>query len=149
MCRYDDGDVVHNIETTNTGLGGVQSHPDDYYLTEEGVPEIAVRCGSDLRALIPRQMLGLFVGLRARYFNNLGDFDSAEPDLLFARWLFPENRQLWNLQMTNSVAYGFELFDAGEPAHPLLFTQQLHAKAARAMGQGEGIERLDSINVGW
>jgi hypothetical protein len=31
FCRYDDGQVVHNIECTNNGQRGFQSHPDSWY----------------------------------------------------------------------------------------------------------------------
>jgi hypothetical protein len=63
ICRYDDGEVVHNIEATNNTGGGFTSPPDEYYLKQYQLPAKAVRCGSDLRAVTPRELLGLFVGL--------------------------------------------------------------------------------------
>ncbi len=56
FCKYDDGEKRYNIETTNNGQGGWQSHPDDYYRKEYGIPDLAVRCGSDLRAVSRRGM---------------------------------------------------------------------------------------------
>ena len=49
FCRYDDGEVTHNIEATAFGRGGFRSHPDDYYRQQYRIPQIAVSCGSDLR----------------------------------------------------------------------------------------------------
>ena len=51
FCRFDDGEVTHNIEATAFGRGGFRSHPDDYYRQQYRIPEIAVSCGSDLRAV--------------------------------------------------------------------------------------------------
>ncbi len=38
ICRYDDGEVTHNIEATLTGKGGFGSPSDDYYVTVHGLP---------------------------------------------------------------------------------------------------------------
>src|SRR5262249_21654004 len=58
ILRYDNRKVAYNIEATRTGQGGFHSHPDHDYLRRYALPERAVRCGSDLRALSPREMLG-------------------------------------------------------------------------------------------
>jgi hypothetical protein len=94
LCRYDDGHVTHNIEATNNGRGGFHSHPDAYYRQEYGIPEEAVRSGSDLTALRPRQLLGLFVSLRARHFEDVFCLDEARSDYERAARLFPNNRRL-------------------------------------------------------
>ncbi len=94
ICRYDDGKKIYNIEATKTGSGGFHSHPDDYYLKEFRLPRKAITCGSDLRALKPMEMLGIFIGLRARHFQDTNHFDLAERDWLQARALFPNNRKL-------------------------------------------------------
>jgi hypothetical protein len=91
LCRYDDGKVAHNIEATNNGRGGFHSHPDSYYRQKYGIPEEAVRSGSDLTALRLRQLLGLFVSLRARYFEDTGHLDEARADYELAASLFPNN----------------------------------------------------------
>ena len=118
ICRYDDGEVVHNIEATNNTGGGFTSPPDEYYLKRYHLPAKAVRCGSDLRAVAPREMLGLFFGLRARHFENTNRLGEAEGDYLVARYLFPRNRQLYIGQNQASVQCSMELFEPGEKGHP-------------------------------
>src|SRR3979409_679935 len=82
ICRYDDGKVMRNIEATKTGDHGFHSHPDDYYLRQHGLPQKAVSCGSDLRAVTATEMLGIFIGLRGRHFEDTQRPDLAEPDYL-------------------------------------------------------------------
>ena len=104
ICRYDDGTITHNIEATNNGKGGFHSHPDEYYCEKYGIPAWAVQCGSDLTALSPRAMLGLFVSLRARYWRDAhrraqsrddGSWGlDAVNDYRLAAALFPQNRLL-------------------------------------------------------
>jgi Transglutaminase-like superfamily len=91
LCRYDDGQRTHNIEATNNGRGGFHSHPDDYYRQEYHLPAESIQCGSDLTALRPRQLLGLFVGLRARHWQDIGRRKDAGRDYRLASDLFPSN----------------------------------------------------------
>jgi hypothetical protein len=119
LCRYDDGKVTHNIEATKSGLGGFQSHPDSFYLKEYGLPEKAVRCGSDLRALTPTELLGVFIGLRGRFWDNTGRMTEADADYLLARALCPRNRYLYHAQMQASVQESMDLFEPGERDHPI------------------------------
>lgn len=118
FCRYDDGEVIHNIEATAFGRGGFRSHPDEYYRQQYRIPEIAVACGSDLRAVNPREMLGLFIAIRALHFGAIRQMRQAELDLLLARYLFPVNRILYSSQMESSIERGLDLFDRGETGHP-------------------------------
>src|SRR5712692_1646703 len=118
ICRYDNGKVIHNIETTNNGRGGFHSHPDDYYMKEYDLPQKAVLCGSDLRAVKPRELLGLFIGLRARHLENINQYDEAERDHLLPRHFFPQNRYLHIYQIQNSVQSALNLFEPNEKGHP-------------------------------
>jgi hypothetical protein len=118
FCRYDDGEVTHNIEATNFGRGGFRSHPDDYYRQQYRIPEIAVSCGSDLRAVTAREMLGLFIAIRAMHFANVRQMRDAEVGLLLARYLFPQSRLLYGSQMESSIQCGLRLFNRGETGHP-------------------------------
>jgi len=72
LCRYDDGTRAFNIEATKTGGGGFHAHPDAYYQERYGLTPESVRSGSCLRAPSPRELLGLFVGIRARLFHDTG-----------------------------------------------------------------------------
>jgi hypothetical protein len=119
ICCYDDGKVTHNIEATRTGGEGFHSHPDDYYLRTHRLTRKAVDCGSDLRALSPREMLGVFVGFRARFYENTGKFEAAEADYLLARSLYPRSRKLHLAQLVVSVQNGMDLFEAWERGHPV------------------------------
>ncbi len=118
VCRYDDGRVTHNIEATQAGYGGFKSDPDDYLIQRYGLPAVAVRSGSDLRALKPREMLGVFIGLRGRYLRDTSRWEEAEADYLLARWLFPNSRRLYIDGMALAVPRGAALFEPGELGSP-------------------------------
>jgi hypothetical protein len=132
VCRYDDGEVIHNIEATNNTGTVFHSPPDHYYLSEYNLPEKAVRCGSDLCAVTPREMLGLFFGLRARHLSNVNCLREAEPDYLLARYLFPQNRHLHTSQHENAVQYAIQLFEPYEHGHPIELASWLQQVVAIA-----------------
>ncbi|MBX9580806.1 MAG: hypothetical protein K2X87_10910 [Gemmataceae bacterium] len=117
FCRYD-GRVTHNLEATQSGGGGFSSPFDDDLVRREKLPRIAVACGSDLRALTPRETLGVFVGFRGRHMMDTGRYDAAQRDYLLARWLFPNSRRLYLDAMGLSVPYGERLFSHGEGGSP-------------------------------
>jgi hypothetical protein len=139
ICRYDDGQTQYNIEATQTGDGGWSSRTDDRYAAEEDLPPLALECGSDLRAVRPREMLGAFVGLRARHLQDLAKhcgersmFYDAERDWLLARHLFPTNRSLFKQSFYSNLLRGGDLFETNEPNHPINFgawAQELWAAA--------------------
>ena len=94
LCRYDDGVRTHNIEATRTGQGGFHSHPDEDYRRRYAIAESDVQSGSDLTALDARRTLGLFVGFRARLWQDLHRFEQAARDYELALRLFPNSRLL-------------------------------------------------------
>jgi hypothetical protein len=120
LCRYDDGKVTHNIEATNNGQGGFSAPADAYYLKEYGLPEWAVRCGSDLTALRPRELLGLFVSLRARHYQDCGHFQRGLEDYRLAHRLFPNNRLIASKSAESIYRYGQELPVYDVPPVPFL-----------------------------
>ncbi len=117
VVRYDDGQAVYNLEATATGLGGWLVQDDDHYIQTHRLPHKALATGSDLRALTPRERLGLFIGLRARVYENTGRPVEAEQDYLLARSLFPNNRYLYFAQMQASLQESDRLFAVGERGH--------------------------------
>jgi len=147
FCRYDDGEVVHNIECTNNSQGGFQSHSDAHYQESRGIPDVAIECGSDLRALTPRQMLGLFIGLRGRHREDTGLLTEAESDYLLARTLFPKNRRLYMAQVGASVQLSDRRFYAGETGHYTGLTRWLRGEANHS-SQSNQTETRFAINVG-
>jgi len=130
ILRFDDGEAIYNIEATQSGYGGFKSDPDKYLIETKKLPPIAIECGSDLRALRPHEVLGSFVGLRARHIQDVGKYDSddakmleSEPDWLLARQLFPSNRVLYKNQIVISIMRGDALFEPHEAGHPNTYAQ--------------------------
>jgi hypothetical protein len=137
ICRFDDGHKTFNIEATNPGEDGTFSSPPDYhYMQQHNIPQRGVDCGSDLRAVTPRELLGLFVGARARHFENTERFAEAEQDYLLARHLFPNNRCLYIAQNQISVQNSMELFEPGEKGHPTELAEWLQEVVFRAPWRG-------------
>lgn len=132
ILRFDDGNTVYNIEATQFGNGGFQSDPDEYLIEIKNLSPIAIQCGSDLRALRPHEVLGSFVGLRARHIQDVGMHNGdetkileSERDWLLARQLFPSNRVIYRNQMAVSSMRGDLLFDPHEIGHPNSYAQCL------------------------
>jgi len=118
ICRFDDGQVTYNIEATQTGIGGFKAPPDAYYIEEYGLTAKAISSGSDLRAVNPREMLGIFLGFRGRHMRDTGRWAEAEPDYLLARHLFPSNRKLYINATGVSVRRSLERFERDEEGSP-------------------------------
>jgi hypothetical protein len=118
ICRYDDGTVTHNIEATQAGYGGFKSDPDAYLIKQYELPTKAISSGSDLRAVTPRELLGIFVGLRGRHMRDTDRVEEAELDYLLARHLFPSNRKLYIDAMATAVQRSERLFEPGELGSP-------------------------------
>ena len=60
----------------------------------DGITSWDVEIGSDLTALDARRMLGLFVGFRARHWQDLGQRRQAARDYVLALQLFPNSQLL-------------------------------------------------------
>jgi hypothetical protein len=125
ILRFDDGVTTYNIEATQSGYGGFKSDPDNYLIDTKKLPSVAIQSGSDLRALRPHEVLGSFVGLRARHILDVGRKQGneaamleSEPDWLLARQLFPSNRVLYNQQLFVSCIRADSLFERYEAGHP-------------------------------
>jgi hypothetical protein len=121
LARYDDGQVTYNVEATQIGAGyrsAFKSDPDDDLMREHRLPPKAVSCGSDLRALTPRETLGVFVGLRGRHMRDIGNLAEAQKDFLLARYLFPASRHLYFLGTWLSIQQSVHLFEDGEEGMP-------------------------------
>ena len=118
ICRYDDGEVRHNIEATQSGHGGFKTDSDEHLIAKHRLPDVAIRSGSDLRALTTREMLGVFVGFRARHMRDIGNSEDGELDALLARRLFPNSRRLYIDAMAIALPRGKRLFEPGEVGSP-------------------------------
>jgi hypothetical protein len=124
LSRYDDGKVYHNIESTSTHEGSFVSDPDEVYIDRFKLPKRAIECGSDLRKLTAREMLGLFVAFRARHYSDIGQMELADSDFSLSRVLFPTYRNGYIRAMMPMLRRGAQLFDRDEIGHPNSLFQQ-------------------------
>ncbi len=148
ILRFDDGETTHNIETTQSGHGGFKSDPDEFLIREHRLSPLAINSGSELRALRPRELLGAFIGLRARHRQDVGKslhrtdlLLESESDWLLARYLFPTNRSMYRDQMVAATLRGETLFEpneAGHPqTHPALLNELRKMQSAFARSDGD------------
>ena len=128
VCRFDDGEIAYNVESTDTGRGGWSCRTDADFLADVHVPERAIPVGSDLRALSPREVLGIFVASRARHTQDIGKHNcdeskmlESESDWLLSRYLFPVQRKTYTNQLAISAMRGETLFGRTEIGHPVSF----------------------------
>jgi hypothetical protein len=77
LARFDDGQVQYNLEATNTGNGGFSSSPDEYYSQKYSTTMSGLPIQVDLKPLRGRELLGVFVGNRARHYWDLGMINEA------------------------------------------------------------------------
>lgn len=124
FLRYDDGNATFNMEVATSLEQGFWARSDEDIIAEKRLPPEAVACGSDMKALSPRERLGVFIGLRARHFKNLGEMERnrewlrlAERDYLLARWLFPAHREHNKMLLHYSAYFSDERFDRREAGH--------------------------------
>jgi hypothetical protein len=156
VCRYDDGKVYYNIEATDTGRGGFSEGSDKDYMDKESVPPKAVACGSDLRKLSGREMLGIFIAARGRHFTDTGKLDLAARDYALAYPLAPNNRKIYIGLVGNLIESGEKLFAADEFGHPASLavylagkyqTPTFDAALAGRPGYPDPIVELNRINA--
>jgi hypothetical protein len=122
LSRFNDGDVIHNIEATHVDeTGAFISDPDDVCMKVQKIPQKAVDCGSDLRSLTAREMMGVFIGQRARHFRDAGDFHRADLSYSLSRALFYQHRKTFIGAMIPMLSRAGQLFDSGEIGHPDTF----------------------------
>lgn len=134
ICRYDDGHIVHNIETTRTDAAGFVSWTDEEYMERFRIRPIAVKTGSDLTALTAGQMLGAFFGLRARHFMDTNHIRQADQNYSLGRWLFPESQRLWLCGTETAMSRKDRLFDAHAPVLVLDRDPNSHSSLDANMG---------------
>jgi hypothetical protein len=125
ISRFDDGQVVHNIEMTETGQGSFASESDQWYADKFHLPRKAIECGSDLRSLAAREMLAAFIALRGRHHSDIRKSHHAESDLLLSRHLFPQHRKTFIRSVYHTMKRGYDLFLPHEVGHPDVLQESL------------------------
>jgi len=124
LSRFDNGKVIHNIEATHLDeTGGFTSDPDNICMKVQQIPKKAVECGSDLRSLSAREMMGAFLGLRGRHYIDVKDFDRADLSYSLSRVLFPRHRRAYIAAMAPMFKRGEQLFESDEGGHPNTLSQ--------------------------
>jgi hypothetical protein len=134
LTRYDDGSQVFNIEAAlpRTMRTGFHWATDELQIKLRNIPAKALSSGSDLKALTPRERLGVFFAMRARHYRDMasqyGDYDwlrRAERDYLLACHLFPAYREANNSLTFVRAVLAAERFDPDEAGHPASFAHLL------------------------
>jgi len=131
ICRYEDGKNIYNIETTDTGHGGFAAGSDLDYIKSAGISDKAITVGSDLRKLTAREMLGVFVQARARFYADTGKVKLAARDYALAHTLFPNSRQVYIGLVGNLLPVGEKLFNSDEHGHPSSLLEYLGQRYTR------------------
>jgi hypothetical protein len=92
LLRFDNGEVIWNVEATDMGRGGFSCQGDEYTVKELNVAPEHVKSGSDLNSLTPHQVLGVFLGSRGRHWWDVGRVPEARADFERALVCYPESR---------------------------------------------------------
>jgi hypothetical protein len=130
ISRFDDGKVIHNIEATSTQSGSFASDADEDYIRKNNLPRKAITCGSDLRKLSAREMIGAFLSLRGRHYLDTDRLIEADQTFALARAIFPRYRRAYIAAVVPMITRGSALFESGELGHPDSFFLDLAPKMA-------------------
>jgi hypothetical protein len=126
VSRFDDGEVTYNIEATSDHPGSFAAGSDADYIKRFELSSKAVECGSDLRTLTAREMIGVFLSLRGRHYADTNRLIEADSSFALARVLFPNHRWAYIESMTPMLTRGATLFSPGEVGHPTDFGYRGH-----------------------
>ncbi|MBT3199461.1 MAG: hypothetical protein HN350_06050 [Phycisphaerales bacterium] len=160
VSRYDDGKIAYNIESTDTGKGGFAAGSNSDYMKSEGISSKAVSCGSDLRKLTAREMLGVFIQSRGRHLSDTKKPIDAAADYALAHTLFPKSRKIYANLAGCLVPVGEKLFTPDERGHPYSLGAYLAARYHRSnsgrrstssrssanLDINQAIDKIDAIN---
>ena len=148
ICRFDDGEAVFNIESTNSGKGGTfSSGTDEDYMKRFRLPKQAVECGSDLSSMSGRQMLGYFISLRARHYADIEKRDLADRDYALARSIFPNHRGTFMAAQQMAEVKGAEIFHSTEPGYPARLRMNRERQYAQHQAEARRISDLNRRNI--
>lgn len=142
VCRFDDGEVAYNIETTHTDKGGFSAGTEEDYAKEFNLPPCAFTEASTLETMSAREMLAYFISLRGRYYWDTGQWEKADQDHSLARSLLPKHRRLLLASMELTIQRTRQIFDPREQRHPFALYKQ-----ARGVYDKQQAKRSDPFDV--
>lgn len=148
MCRYDDGQNVYNVETTDTGDGGFAIPEVNEIIKKTGLSSYAIESGSDLRSLTNRETLAVFIAARARYYKDTDQMDLADRDYSLAKYLFPKWRGLNYMHQAGYFWRAEQIFKPGEYGHPSEMSRSIYnaCPTVRKMVQEQEKQRKQRRN---
>jgi len=119
LSRFDNGKSVHTIEASKIDNSGqFASSPDEWYIKKFEIPKKAIECGSELRSLKAREMIGVFLACCGRHYADIRRHDLADVSFALARHLFPNHRQTYTRALDAAMlSRGRSLFESGEKHH--------------------------------
>ena len=127
VSRFETESFAINIECTVKVAKGFSAGADDDYLKRFKLPSLAKKCGSDLRKLSMREMLGVFVGARARHYQDIGRSDLCDVECCLARTLLPTSRSVYSMAMMPFLRRGTRIFTSEEMQLPAGIPEDLAA----------------------
>ncbi len=143
MCRYDDGQRVYNVEATDTGRGSFSIPEEDEIIKKTGLSSYAIESDSDLRSLTNREMLAVFIAVRARYYKDTNQMDLADRDYSLARSQFPKWRGLNYMSQAGYFWRAEQIFKPSEYGHPSEMSKSIYncCPTVRTMAQKQEKQR--------
>eukprot|EP00752_Nemacystus_decipiens_P014027 g12463.t1 len=142
VCRFDDGEVAYNIETTHADKGGFSAGSEADYAKAFKLPPCAFTEADTLETMSAREMLAYFISLRGRYYWDTGQWEKADQDHSLARSLLPRHRRLLLASMELSIQRSNQIFNTHEERHPFALYAQ-----ARSAHEKRQAKRSDPFNV--
>lgn len=119
VCRFDDGEVAYNIETTHTDKGGFSAGTQADYAKEFNLPACAFTEADTLETMSAREMLAYFIALRGRYYWDTGQWEKADQDTSLARSLLPRHRKILLASFELGIQRSDQLFASSEKRTPV------------------------------
>ena len=125
VLRFDDGQKAHTIDTTDADKSGFVIYSEQELAKTNTTP----------KPLNNREILGQFLQIRSRYFEQLGEWQEAEKDILLAHTLCPNGRRIFEYLLDSLLRRGKSIYSHRELAG------LAHAFAYRASGESTSVPK--------
>ena len=149
LSRFDDGEVIYNIEPSHALDNGFSEGSDQQYMELFKMSCKAKESGMELRKLTAREMMGVFVAARARHYQDIGNTEACDVECCLARHLLPKHRPLYTMAMGPYIERGKVMFNPEEVGHPKQLYEHLATEYALqyypAVSVGKPAEPLPAL----